>query len=232
MTNINKTIAIILARGGSRGLHKKNLIMLLGKPLIGWSISTALESNSISEVYVSSDDDEILDTAKLYGAKPIKRPSKLSDDQASSESGWLHALAKIPDGFNSKAFFALQATSPFRLPIDLDDAIQKFNSGRYDTLFSVEAISDHFIWADNGSSIIPDNFDYSSRGPRQGLTLKYLENGSFYIIDCKGFQRNKRRQFGKIGVYQMPKSRSFQIDCHDDLSIARGIMREFLDEIK
>lgn len=232
MINKNKTIAIILARGGSKGIYKKNLSMLMEKPLIAWSIIIALKSKSISHVYVSSDDDEILETATLYGAKAIKRPMELSDDKASSESGWLHALESIPKEFLGEAFFALQATSPFRLPKDFDYAYEIYAKNDYDTLFTVEGISDHFIWADDGNNIKPDNFDYLKRGPRQNLKLKYLENGSFYIIDYKGFRQNKTRHFGKVGVYQMPKSRSFQIDTQDDLRIARGIMKEFTNDFQ
>jgi CMP-N,N'-diacetyllegionaminic acid synthase len=230
MKKTDKAIAIILARGGSKGIYKKNLSMLLGKPLIAWSISTALSSNSIDKVYLSSDDDEILDTARLYGAEVIKRPFELSNDQASSESGWLHVLDNIPTSKNNANFFALQATSPYRLASDFDNAYIKFNENNYDSLFSAEGINDHFIWADDSINMVPDNFDYNNRAPRQNLKLKYLENGSFYIINSEGFRENKKRHFGKIGVYQMPKSRSFQIDTKDDLDIARAIMKEFIDE--
>lgn len=210
---------------------KKNLSILMDKPLIAWSIINALESQSISDVYVSSDDDEILEISRHYGAKIIKRPPELSNDQASSESGWLHALESLPKAPYTNAFFALQATSPLRLTSDFDNAYQSFLINKYDTLFSAEGISDHFIWKDNGIKIIPDNFKYENRGPRQNLPLKYLENGSFYIINYAGFILHKKRHFGKVGVHLMPKSRSFQIDTLDDLKIAQAIMKEYVNEI-
>ena len=84
-------VAIILARGGSKGLPNKNILNFCGKPLIAWTINNCLDAG-ISSVWVSSDSDEILQIASEYGAKKIKRPDNISGDFASSESAWLHAI--------------------------------------------------------------------------------------------------------------------------------------------
>ena len=89
-----KSVAIILARGGSKGIPNKNIIQFCGKPLIAWTIENCLDSE-VCSVYVSSDNHDILDISKQYGASCIERPSQISGDKATSESGWLHALEMI-----------------------------------------------------------------------------------------------------------------------------------------
>lgn len=219
-----KTFALILARGGSKGIYKKNIQNVAGKPLIAWSIIDALESDCIDAVYVSSDDTEILQISAEYGAHTILRPDELSTDVSSSEQGWLHALGRISYTGKYSSFFALQATSPARSYQDFEQAFEIFKSQNLDCLFSAEAIRDHFIWRLEGGVIKPDNFEYHNRSMRQLLDQKFLENGSFYLMDIEKFIIEKKRHFGKTGVYVMPKSKSFQIDSVDDLKIARAIM--------
>ena len=108
--------AIILARGGSKGIKKKNLITLQNKPLLAWTIEATLGWNEISEVFVSSDSSEILDCAKSYGAKTIKRPEIISKDTSTSEEGWKHAINHITTYYNlnPELILAPQPTSPIR----------------------------------------------------------------------------------------------------------------------
>jgi N-acylneuraminate cytidylyltransferase len=221
------THALILARGGSKGIPNKNLAIVNGKPLLQWSIEAALNSQAIDKVLVSSDDDKILEFTKMCGANPIHRPANLATGTASSESGWLHALSQQTETSLPNLFFALQATSPFRSATDLDTAYNMFLDNSYDSLFSAELIKDHYIWRNTNGDLLPDNFDYEKRGMRQELKNKYLENGSFYILNTNKFIKSKKRHFGKIGVYEMPKHKSFQIDEPNDLRIAESLMNEF-----
>ena len=116
-----KTFAVILARGGSKGIPKKNIMKILGKPLIKWSIEQALNSSVIEDVYVSSDDSEILECAEESGAIALTRPAELSGDQSTSEAGWLDVLSRLhPRHLGNEFFFALQATSPVRDAFDFD----------------------------------------------------------------------------------------------------------------
>tara|TARA_B100000963_G_C22550546_1_gene636564 strand:+ start:209 stop:889 length:681 start_codon:yes stop_codon:yes gene_type:complete len=220
------SIAIILARGGSKGIPRKNTIDLDGKPLILWSIEQALSSKVISVVYVSSDDDEILKLSENSGAVPIKRGAALSTDTATSEAGWLDVLGQTePEQSENAVFFALQATSPIREPSDFDLAYKQFCESELDSLFSAEVIRDHYIWKKTNHVLYPDNFRYENRGMRQDMQPKYLENGSFYILNLKKFKIEKKRHFGKVGVYEMQKYKSIQIDQPDDVKIAKALMR-------
>ena len=134
-----QTIAIIPARGGSKGIPNKNLIEFCGKPLLAWSILQAKEAKTISQVYVSSDDEEILTTAAQFGAIPIRRPKELATDASSSEEALLHALNEIEKvGTNIPDLVVfLQATSPLRTTEDIDGAVQKLIETRSDSLFSM-----------------------------------------------------------------------------------------------
>lgn len=223
-----KTFAVILARGGSKGIPKKNIIEILGKPLIKWSIEQALNSSVIEDVYVSSDDSEILECAEESGAIALIRPADLSCDQSTSEAGWLDVLSRLhPRHIGNEFFFALQATSPVRDAFDFDLAHKIFVEDGLDSLFSAENIRDHYIWELSADEIVPSNFKYSERGMRQSLKEKFLENGSFYILNKNKFVQNKIRQFGKLGVYEMPKHKSIQIDQIEDVMIADALMKKF-----
>jgi len=223
-----KTFAVILARGGSKGIPKKNIMDILGKPLIKWSIEQALKSSVIEDVYVSSDDFEILKCAEESGAVALTRPSELSGDESTSEAGWLDVLSRLhPRHLDNEFFFALQATSPVRDAFDFDLAHKIFVEDGLDSLFSAEKVRDHYIWELSVDEIIPSNFKYSERGTRQSLKEKFLENGSFYILNKNKFLKNKIRQFGKLGVYEMPKHKSIQIDQIEDAMIAEAIMMKF-----
>jgi len=223
-----KTFAIMLARGGSKAIPKKNIMSINGTPLIEWSIKQALNSSVIEDVYVSSDDNEILECAKDCGAVPLVRSPELSCDQSSSEDGWLDALNRIKQTHKLKgSFFALQATSPIRHHEDFDKSYLTFRRNGLDSLFSAEVIRDHHIWEYIDDRLEPSNFIYEERGMRQNLKVKYLENGSPYILNTQKFIQHKIRHFEKIGVYEMPKYKSIQIDEYDDALIAEALMTKF-----
>jgi len=221
------SFAVILARGGSVGIPKKNMTIVAGMPLLYWSIKAAWDSQVVKRVYVSSDDDEILDFASSELASPIKRPSSLSGSEATSESGWAHALTLIEEAEHTKYFFALQPTSPIRDGKDFDLAYSSCEANSYDSMFSAEVIKDHYIWGSMHQGLAPDNFVYKERGMRQSLADKYLENGSFYLLNIRQFLASGVRHFGKIGVYPMPKYKSVQIDNPEDVLITEALMEKF-----
>lgn len=125
---------IIPARGGSKRIPGKNIMEFYGKPLIAWSIEQARASKYIEEVYVSSDNDDILCVAKEHGALMIKRPEELATDISLSEDALLHALDYME---NPTVVVFLQATSPVRTTEDIDDAIARFLIAGKDSLFSI-----------------------------------------------------------------------------------------------
>ena len=159
-------VCIIPARGGSKGIPKKNIIDVCGKPLVAWSIEQALGSKYLTNnVFVSSDDDKILDIASSFGANKIKRPHDISSDTASSESSLIHAISII-EGRNKKVDLVvfLQATSPLRQSIDIDNAIEEFINKEVDSLFSASQLEDFFIWTYDENRVLKSlNYDFINR---------------------------------------------------------------------
>jgi CMP-N,N'-diacetyllegionaminic acid synthase len=144
---VSATVAIIPARGGSKGIPRKNLIDVCGQPLVAWSILHARHAKGVDAVYVSSDSDEILSVSQRYGALPIVRPAEISGDRASSESAWLHALDTIEaSGVAVARILGLQATSPIRAPADLEQALAQHERDRLDSLFAATEVADFFTW--------------------------------------------------------------------------------------
>ena len=225
---MGNVVAIIPARGGSKGIPGKNLKSICGKPLLAWSIMQARAANSISSVWVSSDSNEILAVAEEYGALPIRRPETLSRDIASSESAWLHALGEIEhSGANVDLIVGMQATSPIRASSDLDAAIAQVKRENLDSLLTVTEVEDFFTWCigPNGPESI--NYDYRSRKRRQLIEKQYLENGSFYVFRPETLRVLSNRLGGKIGMHVMERHKMFQIDNPEDIELCESIMRGY-----
>jgi CMP-N,N'-diacetyllegionaminic acid synthase len=226
---VSSTVAIIPARGGSKGIPRKNLVDVCGKPLIAWSILQAKNARLIDSVWVTSNDDEILAVAESFGARPIRRPAEISGDQATSESAWLHALDAIEaHGVSIGLVVAMQATSPIRDSADLDDGVQMLHGQGFDSLLSVAEVEDFFTWRiadDGGAESI--NYDYRNRKRRQQIEKRYLENGSFYVFRPEQLRRNNNRLGGRIGLFVMGRHKMFQIDNLEDIELCAAIMRGF-----
>ncbi len=223
---LNKTLAIILARGGSKGIKNKNIIKINNKPLVYWSIKSCLASKLIDSVWVSSDSKKILKIAEKYGAKTIMRPERFSKDESSSETAWLHAVKFLQNKISFKTIVGIQPTSPIRPSKFLDEALKKYKKKKFDSLFSSQEISDHFIWKKKNNKLFA-NYNFIKRPRRQKIDIKYLENGSFYIFDKEKFLKKKCRLFGKIGTYTMGKIFSFQIDDNEDIKLIESLKKFF-----
>ncbi|MFH1590550.1 MAG: acylneuraminate cytidylyltransferase family protein [archaeon] len=214
-------VAIIPARGDSKGIPKKNIIDCAGQPLISWSIQHAKNSKLVGGVYVSTDCEDIASVSREHGAEVIWRPSEHATDTASSEAALLHALEVIEKEkkVSVDAVLFLQATSPIRDDEDIDNAIRKFMEEKADSLFSCSQIKDHFTWEYKDGSYVSVNYDHKSRKPRQKIKNRYLENGSIYIFKPELLKKEKNRLGGKIAIYEMDSSKSIQIDEPDDIVI-------------
>jgi len=223
-------VALILARGGSKGIPKKNIIDFCGKPLIAWTIEQAKRSKEISSVWVSSDDPKILKIAEKFGAKPIIRPNPLASDTASSAPGFLHALDKIEESTGSvDIVVALQATSPVRETSDIDLGLKIFKEQGYDSMFSSTKFGDSYVWEkDQNGKLRSINYDYQNRKRRQDVAEQFLENGSFYIFKPKILRKNNNFLGGKLGTVTMEFWKSFEIDDYDDLSMCELMMKSHL----
>ena len=222
--------AIIIARGGSKGLPNKNIVDLCGKPLICWTIEQCLASKYIRDIWVSSDNSKILDLSSNYKTKLITRPKEISGDTASSESAWLHALEKIEEISQSpQAILAPQVTSPLREAIDIDKGIEEFKNGSYDSLFSANAVEDLFFWEETSdNSLRSVNYDYRNRARRQDIRKRFIENGSFYIFSPEIIKKHENRFGGKIGLVEMEPWKMLEIDSREDLRMCSALMKEYL----
>lgn len=217
-----KVVALIPARAGSKGIPGKNIRLLKGKPLVSYPVSAALESKLVAEVYVSTENSEIADIAARAGARIIKRPAALATDTASTESVLLHFAREVA----CDIIVLLQCTSPLTVPADIDGAINLFIEKNYDSVLSVcldqgGFLCGGFIWDEEGK---PVNYELGNRPRRQEKKRYYRENGAIYVMSRTGLLRNENRLFGRIGMYVMPRSRSFEIDEPEDFELLERIL--------
>lgn len=220
-------IAIILARGGSKRIPHKNIVSFCGKPLLAWTIKQVKKSRQVKAVYVSTDNTEIKNIAKKYGAIVIDRPEAISGDYATSEDALKHAISKIKEDTNKKIDFIvfLQPTSPLRETKDIDNAIQTIIKERADSLFSSGKLGDFYIWKDYNGKLESLNYNYKSRKRSQEFGEQFVENGSIYVFKPEILFSNNNRLGGKIAVSIMDLWKSFEIDKREDLKFCEDIFR-------
>jgi YrbI family 3-deoxy-D-manno-octulosonate 8-phosphate phosphatase len=215
-------IAIIPARGGSKGIPNKNLQTVGGVTLLARTISACLKSESIATVYVSTDSDDIAAVALNNGAQVIRRPADISGDTASSESALLHSLNEIvkTSSLPKNVLFA-QCTSPFITHTDIDGILDLLKD--HDSALTVTH-NHAFIWRkDNTGNAIGINHDSAIRLTRQQLDPEYKETGALYAMNIDQFRKCGHRFFGRIGMYEVPADRSMEIDEPEDLRLANTL---------
>lgn len=219
-------VAIIPARGGSKGIPGKNLRALAGKPLIQHSIDQALAASRVSAVYVTTDDAAIAEVSRQCGATVLVRPAELATDAATSESALLHAIDQIATRTRRQpdAIVFLQCTSPLRAEGDIDRAIEYYEQQAADSLLSVVE-SHRFIWRERDGDLSALNYDFRSRPRRQDLLPDLTENGSMYIFNTSRFLETKNRLFGKIVGYRMAPETLHEIDEEQDLVVIEALLQ-------
>ena len=223
---IFKFLSIIPARGGSKGIHKKNIIDLAGKPLMAWTIEASMKSKYISKTIVSSDSDEILDIASKYNCFSMKRPSELANDEANSQVVVEHVLKNIKaDEYDY--LLLLQPTSPLRNNKDIDLAIDKIVEKKATALISVYT-PEHtplkaFLQNEDGflKGLVNNEYPFLRR---QDLPTVYLPNGAIYIIKIDDFLKHKQFFTDKTIHYKMSIEKSHDIDTLEDLKIVSKIL--------
>ena len=213
-----------MARGGSKGIKRKNLKKIDGKPLIYWTVKYCLAQKFISNTWVSSDNDEILKYVKKIGAKTIVRPKTYSQDSSSVEPGLLYTLKEIERNYIVKNVFFLQATSPVRQRLSLSNAYKRYIEQSLDSLFS-GTINHNIFFSWRLLKKLFSNYNYKSRPRRQNLPDYIIENGSFYIFNANKFKKFKNRLFGKIGFYNQDLLESYQIDDLRDFNLIQLILK-------
>lgn len=221
------TLAIIPARGGSKGLPRKNVQLLAGRPLIAYTVKSAFQATYVDRVVVSTDDSEIGEISKKYGAEVIWRPAEISGDTASSESALLHVLDSLirNEGYEPDMVVFLQCTSPLTLPEDIDGTILALLNEDADSALAVVPFH-QFLWRklEDGNAV-GINHDKSVRPLRQELEPQFLECGAIYVMQTEGFKKAKHRFFGRTAMYVMPRERYLDIDEAFDLQIAEVLIR-------
>ncbi|EAW43114.1 acylneuraminate cytidylyltransferase [Nodularia spumigena CCY9414] len=219
-----KTIALVPARGGSKGLPGKNIHLIGGKPLIAHSIQDAQEAHLVDQVYVSTDDAEIASVSHSYGAEVIQRPIELATDTASSESALIHALTEIEKtGINPELVVFLQCTSPLRTGSDIDRAIEQLRSENADSLLSVSP-THRFLWHHVNGVTESINYDYRQRQRRQDMNPQYMENGSIYVFKPWVLKELNNRLGGKISLFVMNEEQSYDIDSLNDFEYVEFLL--------
>ena len=223
-----KVVAIIPARGGSKGIPKKNIIPFCGHPLLAWSIGCARRCAAISAVYVSTDCPQISAIARRYGAETVQRPPELSTDTATSESALLHAVQEIEITQRGAvgAVVFLQATSPLRETDELDGALARFQADDLDSLFCAAELEDMLVWKEQAGKLESWNYDFRNRKRRQDATERqFVETGSFYITKTALLRKEGNRLGGRIGTMQVPFWKCFEIDSLEGLAFCELLMK-------
>lgn len=222
-----RRICIICARGGSKGVPRKNVRMIAGHPLIAHTIRHAKDSGVFENVIVSSDDDEILVVAKKYGAEPLRRPAELATDEAGALPAIEHALAEAEKKSGRyDVVVVLQATSPIRLPSDIVVAVNILEKNAANNVLSVNAepASPYYTLIEKNNTGGYALSKSSDIVRRQDTPKVYEINGSIYVWDRDYLLAHKNPLNDKTEIYPMPKERSVDIDTEFDFKIATFLM--------
>ena len=212
-----KFLVVIPARGGSKGIPRKNVRLMVGKPLISYSIDNALNSNYDIDVVVSTDDDEIARISSLYGARIIIRPENLATDSVTLDPVIFHAMCEMEKEKNVKydVVITMQPTSPLLKRETLDAAIEYFVENDFDTVLS-GINKPHLSWTEKEGKIVPA---YEKRLNRQYLPKNLMETGAFFISKREFVKEHSR--FGpNVSVYEVSENEAIDIDTPQDWWIA------------
>ena len=231
-----RILCVIPVRGGSKGIPRKNLKPIAGKPLVAWTVDQALEAKAAlaeefdMDVIVSTDDPELAQIAIDYGAEaPFIRPAHLANDTAATEPVIEHAIEFMTaDGRRPDAVMLLQATSPVRMPGTLERAVRQFVDSGADSMVGVIPIGP-FIWA--ATEPPTAQYEVMNRPRRQDLTretYRYRENGSLYITKTEIYEKYHNRLAGRIELFMLDDIEGVDIDVMIDFSVAEHQLQEIL----
>lgn len=214
-----KVLAVIPARGGSKGAPRKNLRMLGGKPLIAWTIDAARQSRAVDRVIVSTDDHEIAEAALKWGGEvPFMRPTELAQDDTPGDAPFRHAAGETP-GFDIAVL--LQPTSPLRNAADIDGcvALALETEG---SVVSVTESGKHPAWMFtlDGCSMSPVSPHLAATSRRQALPTVYVLNGAVYVMKTADLASGQALISSDTAAYVMPADRSIDIDTEIDFIVA------------
>lgn len=222
-------LAVIPARGGSKGVPAKNLAPVGGVPLVVRAVRACLAARRVTDVVVSTDDAAIADAARSAGAEVVLRPAAIAGDTATSEAAVLHAMDAYGAmrGASADVVLLVQCTSPFITGEDLDGVTSAVTEDGADTALTV-APTHGFIWRHDGAASAEGdgygvNHDKANRPRRQDRPQEYLETGAAYAMRAEGFREAKHRFFGRTALVRTDPARVLEIDDPHDLARARAL---------
>jgi CMP-N-acetylneuraminic acid synthetase len=227
-------IALITARGGSKGIPRKNLAPVAGQPLIAWTIRAALGSQHVSRLLVSTDDPEIAEASRAHGAEvPFLRPAKFALDDSTSFDVAAHALRWLAENEKCEPDYLLllQPTSPLRTAADIDGAIELARARSADAVLGVCEASPHPYLARRiqGDGVLTDFIPITNKpSRRQEYPPAYLLNAAIYLNRPASLLATRSFQPPGAIAYVMPQERSLDIDSPWELRIADLILRDSL----
>lgn len=225
-----KILAIIPARSGSKGLKDKNIKKINKKPMIVYTISSALESKIFEDIVVSTDSAEYAEISKKNGATvPFLRPNKLSDDKSTSCDVILHTLEEMEKlGKYYDYFMLLQPTSPLRTSSDVVNAYRLLKKKNANSVISVTEADHSPLWMNtiDDNLNIDDFLDKQNNKRRQELKKYYRLNGAIYLVKVDFFKKYKNYYKKNSFAYIMPKERSIDVDDEFDFKLAELLLRE------
>lgn len=230
-----EVLAIIPARGGSKGIPRKNLAPLCGKPLLAWAIEAARAAQRVDRVVVSTDDAEIAGAAGRFGAEVSIRSPPASGDLAPSEQALTECLGDLRrrSGYRPDAIAMLQCTAPLTTGEDIDGVLETLEGESADSALAASPFH-YFLWRQGGGGGAEAvGHDATRRLMRQQHAAgeyapRYLESGSVYAMRAEGFLEHGHRFFGKTVLHPTPPQRTWEIDEPVDLDVAEVLLRRQL----
>lgn len=228
------TLALVLARAGSKGVPGKNVKILGDKPLIAYTIEAALKSRGVDKVVVSTDCPQIAEIAKRHGAEvPFLRPAHLADDKATSLATMKHALLWLEQNqsYHPDAVLLLQPTSPFRQSWQIDESLEIFQESKKDSIIGVQEVNDkHPMWAVQDSTDLTWYIQGQRPNRRQDLPKAYTLNGAIYISKADYFRaaRDPMPAYNEKDavIYPMNAVTSLDINEPIDFALAKTLLNE------
>lgn len=222
-------LAIIPARGGSKGVHKKNIKEFSGKPLIFWTIEAAIKSKNIDKIILSTNDYEIVEACSIYKELevPFMRPDELAEDTSLAVDTYIFTIEKLKEDQNivNDNYVVLLPTSPLRIASDIDGAITLFREKNADSVISCKKLDFPKEWiinVDEKNRILKDQQERIIENRQQQKEI-YIPNGSIYILNHDLVKNYRTYYFDKTFAYLMPNKRSVDIDTEDDFFYAEFI---------
>jgi len=227
---MNNVLALITARGGSKGIPGKNIKVLHGKPLLAWSIEAAVASLSVGRIVVSTDGEQIAEIGRAWGAEtPFVRPPELAGDGSSHIDALVHAIEwlDVNEGYRPEYVLTLQPTSPLRTAADIDAACAIAEANNADAVVGVEETHHHpFLVRKIGldgrlEEFMRTDIEYLRR---QDLPAAYALNGAIFLNRRESLLRDRTFEPAAAYPYVMPADRSMQIDTPWDWFLMERVM--------